>query len=133
MAQRRRTLRDVIGIRDRSAFVGRQAQLALFQSNLAYDSRDERRRWIFDVHGPPGVGKTFLVKQWARIAHEFGAVHAYLTDTVEDLPDAMAIIAAAFAQQKAQLRRFEDRHRVYLQRRRELQSDPAAPPEAASL
>jgi hypothetical protein len=133
MAAERRTLRQVIQRRQRSGFVGRQAELALFEANLGYDSDDERRRWIFNIHGPAGVGKTLLVRQWSQIAQAAGVVHAYVADTVYDRPAAMAAIAAAFAQQDAPLKRFHARYRVYEQRRGELQADPAAPKEAASL
>src|SRR6266536_23621 len=133
MATKRRSLREVIRSRQQSAFVGRQAQLALFEANLGYDPDDERRRWIFNIHGPAGVGKTFLVKQWTRIAQTSDVAHAYLTDTVYDAPEAMAAIATALSQQDAPLKRFQARYQTYEQRRGELQADPAAPQEAASL
>jgi tetratricopeptide (TPR) repeat protein len=126
-------MRDVIRSRQHLAFVGRQAQLALFEANLGYDSDDERRRWILNIHGPAGVGKTFLIKQWRRIAQSAGVAHAYVTDTVYDAAEAMAAIAAALGQQGSPLERFQARHQVYEQRRGELQGDPAAPQEAATL
>src|SRR6266536_168770 len=112
MATKRRSLREVIRSRQQSAFVGRQAQLALFEANLGYDPDDERRRWIFNIHGPAGVGKTFLVKQWTRIAQTSDVAHAYLTDTVYDAPEAMAAIATALSQQDAPLKRFQARYLV---------------------
>jgi len=102
----------VIRSRQQSAFVGRQAQLALFEANLGYDPDDERRRWVFNIHGPAGVGKTFLVKQWTRIAQTADVAHAYLTDTVYDAPEAMAAIATALSQQDAPLKRFQARYLV---------------------
>src|SRR5512133_1385641 len=129
----RRSLREVIRSRQQLAFVGREAQLALFEANLGYDPEDERRRWIFNIHGPAGVGKTFLVKQWCRIAQTHSAVYAYLSDTVYEAVDAIATIAVAFGQQGAPLKRFQARYEVYEQRRGELQADPAAPQETASL
>ncbi len=133
MATQRRSLRELIQRRQQSGFVGRQAELALFEANLSHDADDERRRWIFNIHGPAGVGKTLLVRQWCAIAQSAGVVHAYPTDTVYDAPAAMAAIAAAFAQQDAPLKRFQARYQIYEQRRGELQADPAAPKEAASL
>lgn len=66
MARERRSLQDLIRSRQRSGFVGRQGQVIQYQENLALDADDERRRFLFNIHGDAGVGKTYLTRQLRR-------------------------------------------------------------------
>jgi hypothetical protein len=108
--QQQPTLGQLLRSRQKSAFVGRQAQLAVFEANLSYAPLDRRRRPVFSIHGPAGVGKTFLVKRWVHISQARGVLHAYLADTVYDVPEALAAIAESFARQNAPLKRFQARY-----------------------
>jgi hypothetical protein len=56
-------------------FVGREAECALFQSAL---TADELPFFVVYVFGPGGVGKTFLLKQFASIAESHSALAIYL-------------------------------------------------------
>jgi hypothetical protein len=60
----------------RRLFVGRAAELALFRAGLA---ADEPPFNVLHVFGPGGVGKTTLLREYARIAEEQG-VPALLLD-----------------------------------------------------
>ncbi|GIO12366.1 hypothetical protein J19TS2_19210 [Cohnella xylanilytica] len=54
-------------------FVGREFELEYFRQRLAQlDERDER---ILNVYGTAGMGKTYLLERFARIAGELGAFY----------------------------------------------------------
>ena len=59
MAKERRSLQDLIRSRQQSGFVGRQGQVVQYQENLGFPVDDERRRFLFNIHGDAGVGKTY--------------------------------------------------------------------------
>jgi hypothetical protein len=68
MTGARRSLQDLIRSRQQSGFIGRREQLIQYQENLALSLDDERRRFLFNIHGNAGVGKTYLTKQLQKIA-----------------------------------------------------------------
>lgn len=59
----------------RKQFVGREADLALFHSALA---APELPFYMLHIFGPGGVGKTFLLKQFAASAEQAGATAIYV-------------------------------------------------------
>ena len=127
MAQERRSLQDLIQSRQRSGFVGRRGQVVQFAENLDLDVDDERRRFVFNIHGDAGVGKTYLTKQLHQAAADRAALTAYVDETVEDVLSAMTAISDELRRGGARLREFDKRATAYLQRRHELASDPHAP------
>ena len=94
MADKRRSLQDLIRGRQQSGFVGRQGQVVQHQENLGFAVDDERRRFLFNIYGDAGVGETYLTKQLRQIASDNGALTAYTDETVEDVTSAMTAIAA---------------------------------------
>jgi hypothetical protein len=64
--------------RQQSGFVGRRGEVVQYQENLLLPIDDERRRFLFNIHGNAGVGKTFLTKQLQRVAAEAGALTVYI-------------------------------------------------------
>ncbi|WP_207386530.1 hypothetical protein [Protofrankia symbiont of Coriaria ruscifolia] len=68
MSERPRSLQDLIRGRQERVFVGRCEQLELFETNLGLPVDDPRRRFLFSLHGNAGIGKRFLVRQFARMA-----------------------------------------------------------------
>jgi hypothetical protein len=62
-AGRRSRLGDRLAVARRRRFVGRAAELALFNSALA---EAEPPFALLHVHGPGGVGKTLLLGEFAR-------------------------------------------------------------------
>nr|WP_308061875.1 ATP-binding protein [Streptomyces sp. LBUM 1477] len=103
------TMQELIRRRTRQGFVGRTTERAAFRANLALPVDDERRRFLFHVHGNAGMGKTFLVRELEQIAREHGALTAYVDDGVGSVPEAMAVIADRFARQG---RRFKELDRL---------------------
>ncbi len=68
-------LADRLAAARRGRFVGRLAELALFRSALV---ADELPFAVLHLHGPGGVGKTTLLREYARIAAECGRPGVYL-------------------------------------------------------
>jgi hypothetical protein len=78
MADSSRSLQEII--RQRRGFAGRAAELTLFREDLELPVDDERRRFLFTIHGDGGVGKTFLVARLRQVAGECGRVCAVTDD-----------------------------------------------------
>jgi chromosomal replication initiation ATPase DnaA len=97
MARERRSLQDLIRSRQQSGFVGRQGQVIQYQENFSFPVDDERRRFLFNIHGDAGVGKTYLTKQLRQIAIDNGFLTAYIDESVEDAVSAMTAIAEEFS------------------------------------
>ena len=53
----------------RSRFVGRRAELELFQAALSRSAFDFS---VLYIYGPGGMGKTTLLREFARLAAEAG-------------------------------------------------------------
>ena len=133
MAGESRSLQDLIRGRQQSGFVGRRGQVVQYQENLALAPDDARRRFLFNIHGNAGVGKTYLTKQLRQVAADSGALTAYSDETVDDLTSAMSAIAEEFSRRGVRLGDFEKRVAAYRQRRHELEADPDAPDGVAAL
>lgn len=133
MPGRRLSLQDLIRGRQQSGFVGRQGQVDQYRDNLQLPVEDERRRFLFNVHGNAGVGKTYLTKQLQQLAHASGALAAYVDDNVHDTMSAMAAIAGELSRGDATLTKFEKKANDYRAKRRELESDPHAPDGVATF
>ncbi|HRI55759.1 MAG TPA: ATP-binding protein, partial [Anaerolineae bacterium] len=63
-------LADRLSAARHNRFIGRAAELALFQSAL---DADELPFYLLLVHGPGGVGKTSLLGQFSQLAEQAGA------------------------------------------------------------
>jgi tetratricopeptide (TPR) repeat protein len=109
MARERRSLQDLIQGRQQSGFAGRQEQLAQYQANLALPVEDEHRRFLFNIHGVAGAGKTYLAKQLRQAATAQGALTAYTDEAADDLTAVMTGIAAELDPDGAWRRDFEQR------------------------
>jgi len=109
MARERRSLQDLIRGRQQSGFAGRQEQLAQYQGNLALPVEDEHRRFLFNIHGVAGAGKTYLAKQLRQAATAQGALTAYTDEAADDLTAVMTGIAAELDPDGAWRRDFEQR------------------------
>ena len=124
MAGERRSLQQHIRERQQSGFVGR-GQLIQFQENFGLSVDDERRRFLFNIHGDAGVGKTFLTRQLQQIAASDGALTAYVDETADDIAAVMIATAPGFGRGSSRLTEFEKRAAEYRQRNHELESDPS--------
>jgi hypothetical protein len=133
MGQEPASLQDLIQRRQQTGFVGRHGEVARYQENLVLPVDDERRMFVFSIHGDAGVGKTYLTQHLRRLAARQGALTAYLDETVEDPAGAMSAIAGQFGGAGGRMAGFEKRAAAYWRRRHELESDPAAPDGIAAF
>ncbi|MER6996951.1 tetratricopeptide repeat protein [Streptomyces sp. NPDC000410] len=125
------SMQELIRRRRRAGFVGRRGELALFRENLDLSADDERRHFVFHIRGNAGVGKTSLLRELEQVARERNAVAAIVDESVNSVPEAMAAIAAQFAQQGCPLKALDKLLATYRQRRYE--AETAAPePETAA-
>lgn len=62
-------LRDRLAAARRSRFVGRSAELELFRGALGREVPDFA---VLHIYGPGGIGKTTLLREYARLAEEAG-------------------------------------------------------------
>jgi tetratricopeptide (TPR) repeat protein len=127
------SLQDILRRRQQDEFVGRGEFLRSFRRNLEYRPDDDRRRFVINVSGRGGVGKTWLLHRLNKLANEDGAITAYIDATVGDVPTAMACIAEQFKPQGASLDAFVTLYAVYQQRREEIEADPEAPKGLSAL
>ncbi|MGW7300863.1 tetratricopeptide repeat protein [Streptomyces sp. NPDC054829] len=103
-------------------FVGREAERAAFLGNLEFEAGAPDHRARFHVHGPSGVGKSFLVEEFKRLARERGALTAYVDEDAASVPDALEVICRQFAAQGRRMKPLERRLAEYRERRREAEA-----------
>ncbi|MFJ1759079.1 tetratricopeptide repeat protein [Amycolatopsis sp. NPDC088138] len=127
------TLQDLIKRRQAGGFIGRRHEIGQFEENLRLPLEDRRRRFLFSVHGDAGVGKSFLVNQFQRIAGEQGCATAYVDESVFDIPAVMAGIVRSFARQGDPCKDFTRKSELYHEKRHELDADPATPDGLSSV
>jgi tetratricopeptide (TPR) repeat protein len=121
------SLQEVIRQRQRASFVGRDAQIEQFRKNLQQPPDSLERRFIFNLHGVSGVGKTFLMRQLIQAANELHIATAYTNENVYDIPSVMGALASELAEFKVDLDAFGKKYSTYQRRRSELENDPNAP------
>jgi tetratricopeptide (TPR) repeat protein len=131
--ERSLTLQDLIRRRQVGGFVGRRAQLGLFEESLGLPVDDPRRRFLFSLHGNAGVGKTYLVRQLIRLARERGYLTTYVDEALYDVLGTMEAIVGNLEQQGVRCKEFRTRLAEYRQYRSELDGDPLAPEGMSSL
>ena len=113
-------------------FVGRDEEREAFQRNFTRALRDQYL--IFAIYGQAGIGKSFLVDHYRRIAAENDALTA-LTNEAEtggvrerSIVQAMARLAKQLADAGAPLEAFNEQHAEYRDSVLQIEADPKAPP-----
>ncbi len=64
------SLQSILKRRQRQDFVGRQEEVKFFCQNLTLSPEDNRRRFVFNIFGQGGVGKTSLLRRLFKLAEE---------------------------------------------------------------
>ncbi|MEV0206960.1 tetratricopeptide repeat protein [Streptomyces sp. NPDC050788] len=137
MAQSDPSLQELNRQSVRAGFVGREPERALFAQNFDIPPTDARHHFRFHVHGPAGVGKTSLIREWHHLARERGALTVYVGEGAGSVPEALDVICRQFADQGRRLKALERRLAAYRDRRREAEAAAAAasspePPTASA-
>ena len=114
-----------------NSFVGRTIQLQAFRLALS-TPHEKRTTSIFSISGQGGIGKTTLLKQFRKITEELRHVAAYVdegsqTNLVNDVPEALNRLALDLEKQGIELKKFQERYKVYRQKKQELEADPDVP------
>ncbi|MEU5401098.1 tetratricopeptide repeat protein [Streptomyces sp. NPDC005963] len=122
-------MQDLLKERRLAGFVGRRAELALFQRNLTTALEDPEHQFAFHVHGNSGVGKSFLLRRLVHTAKEAGALTAVVDESATSVPEVLEAVCAQFAAQGFPLKPVEKLLATYRQRRHEVESAVAAVPE----
>lgn len=116
------SMQEIVQQHRRAAFVGRNAERALFQRNFDIPLDDPRHRFRFHVHGNAGVGKSFLVRELEHLARERGALTAYVDESAGSLPEALTAVCRQFAVQGRKLKDLERLLATYRERRHEAEA-----------
>ncbi|MBI3964017.1 MAG: tetratricopeptide repeat protein, partial [Chloroflexi bacterium] len=127
-----KSIQDVLKRRRKAEIVGRGAEIEAFRRNLELDPANPERRYIFNVSGIGGVGKTYLLRVFRRLAEERGAVTGWVDERIEDTVDLMGNLADQFQEQQQGLKSFSERYRTYRQKRQEVESHQEYAERAAS-
>ncbi|MFE3515315.1 tetratricopeptide repeat protein [Streptomyces sp. NPDC059166] len=114
---------------ERTGFVGRRGELAVFRETFARDPEETDFPFLFHVRGNAGVGKSTLVRQWETAALEQPSViTAFVGDEVHDAVEAMEAVSDRLGRQGHPLKRFDKQLAIYRQRRHQAESAVPAPP-----
>ena len=106
------SLQSILRQRQREAFVGRVDEIEIFSRNLTLPFDDMRRRFVFSVSGQAGVGKSYLLRQYASLVAKGGGSHAIVDDSSEDPVGLMARLVEQLASAGLQFKEFTERHRL---------------------
>ncbi|MEV0775015.1 tetratricopeptide repeat protein [Streptomyces sp. NPDC050428] len=133
----RPSMQELINIRRHAGFVGRRSELDLFRTNFDTRPEDPEHRFVFHIHGNAGVGKTTLVRELVRIAHERQALTVTVDEAVNSVPEVLEALTARFARLGHPLKALDRMLATYRRRRDEASAASLAQPEqgptAASL
>lgn len=122
-----KSFQDIVKRRQGAEFIGRDEQIARFRHNLELSIEDDERLYIFNIHGPAGVGKTWLVRRLVEITKSKGITAGYSDESESDVLEVMRQLSELLKVQGVELKTFDERLRTYRQKRQELESDPKAP------
>ncbi len=118
------TLREIRERRKQRRFVAREEELNLFRENLSLELDDEHRRFVLNVFGQGGVGKTKLLEAYRRLAHEAGWLTACIDQVKEGLPEVMHRLATELGADMRSFKNFNERYERFLRNREALEADP---------
>ncbi|MBF2006916.1 MAG: tetratricopeptide repeat protein [Chlorogloeopsis fritschii C42_A2020_084] len=125
--QKRQTLQQILKQRQQLSFVGREEEITLFRQNIELPFADHQHRFIFNVFGQGGVGKTSLLRQFRQIAENAKFLTAYTNEMETSILAVIAHLAQQLEQQGYKLTKFNECYQLYQHKQQELASDVNAP------
>jgi len=129
----RGSVQEILMRRQLATFIGRSAYIQKFEQNLALGSDDPQRRFIVNIYGQGGVGKTWLMRRLHQLAQERNAATAFLGDDVTDELQMLDGLVGQMRKLGYPNNEFDKRFKLYLQRKSELEADPEAPKGTAAF
>ncbi|MFC4866545.1 MULTISPECIES: tetratricopeptide repeat protein [Streptomonospora] len=128
------SLRDILRKRRSAAFFGRENHRDDYRANLALPPNDEARRFVYNIHGNAGVGKTLLLREFQQLAVDAEFLTARVDDEHADGPlDMLNSVAEQMKSQGLRLEGYTKQYTAYLKTRHELLSSPDVPDNIASM
>jgi tetratricopeptide (TPR) repeat protein len=121
----RLSIQEILSRRHSDTFVGRREHLDRFRQNLQLQVTDERRRFLINVHGQAGMGKTYLLEKFRHIARDYDSISALVDDTDSGLVSVLNRLAHQLGSKD--FRPLIEKIAVYDRRRHEIANDPDAP------
>ncbi|WP_063748502.1 tetratricopeptide repeat protein [Fischerella sp. PCC 9605] len=125
--KKHQTLQEILKQRQQSNFVGREEEITIFRHNLELPLEDHHRRFIFNVSGRGGVGKSSLLRQFRQIAENAKFITAYTDELEKGVPEVMNHLAQQLEQYGYILAKFSESYKLYQQKLQELEIDPEVP------
>lgn len=128
------SLRDILNKRRSEAFFGREDHLQDYRANLGLAPDDDRRRFVYNIHGNSGVGKSLLLRVFQQIADERGAITARVDyERTTDVLETLDGFADQLGHQGVRLASFKKEYDAYEKTRRDLFADEAMPDSVTGL
>ncbi|MDR3577965.1 MAG: tetratricopeptide repeat protein [Anaerolineaceae bacterium] len=114
-------------------FYGRKVECENFLENLMLPMEDQGRKFLFNIYGQGGVGKTWLLLEIEKIAREHEILSIKIDREISTVLDGMDQIAKNLEEQGYDFKNFRNRYKSYIQKCNDLQTDPQVPEGIASL
>jgi hypothetical protein len=127
MSEQLPSLQVILQQRQQQEFVGREEQISLFRENLFFKPDDDRRRFVFNIYGQGGVGKTSLLDQLFQLAKYLSLTPAWTDEWQGDALAVMVHLAEQFDPRYRFFKAFQRRYQAYRKLCQELEADPQAP------
>lgn len=110
---------------------GRDRELTLFEEALRGLGADGgappgQRKLVFDVDGPPGFGKEWLLRGYQALAREAGAASALVVDVDNQIPLVLGHLAGELGEDGEELPSFGGPYEKYRRAMKKLEADPKA-------
>jgi tetratricopeptide (TPR) repeat protein len=128
------SLQALIRWKQQTEFTGRSRELRSILDNVHRRWDDPARRFIMNIFGQGGVGKTTLLEHLRHLLSARPDVRwAVASDSSDDIPSTMAELANQLRTRRWNFKRFMRDYELYRRKRAELESDPSMPPGLATF
>lgn len=127
MSEQLPSLQSILQQRQQQDFVGREEQITFFRENLFYKPDDDRHRFVFNIYGQGGIGKTNLLDQLFRLAKHLDLTPAWTDELQGHTLAVMVHLVEQLDPRYRFFKAFQSRYQAYQRLCQELEADPQAP------